>query len=80
MQSHGGTLEFGMIEEARVLEHSGPGLAFLRWGSHVKQLTLFVILLNVLVVPWGLASDGRLDRVVLGDRAAAGQGAGARRS
>jgi formate hydrogenlyase subunit 4/hydrogenase-4 membrane subunit HyfE len=64
VQSHGGTLEFGMIEEARVLEHSGPGLAFLRWGSHVKQLTLYVILLNVLVVPWGLAGDGRLDHVV----------------
>jgi formate hydrogenlyase subunit 4/hydrogenase-4 membrane subunit HyfE len=64
VQSHGGTLEFGMIEEARVLEHSGPGLAFLRWGSHVKQLTLYVILLNVLVVPWGLANDGRLDHVV----------------
>jgi formate hydrogenlyase subunit 4/hydrogenase-4 membrane subunit HyfE len=63
VQSHGGTLEFGMIEEARVLEHSGPGLAFLRWGAHVKQLTLYVILLNVLVVPWGLAGDGRLDHV-----------------
>jgi formate hydrogenlyase subunit 4/hydrogenase-4 membrane subunit HyfE len=63
VQSHGGTLEFGMIEEARVLEHSGPGLALLRWGSHVKQLTLYVILLNVLVVPWGLAADGRLDHV-----------------
>ena len=47
-QSHGGTLEFGMIEEARTLEHSGPGLAFLRWGSSVKQLVLFVILANVL--------------------------------
>jgi formate hydrogenlyase subunit 4/hydrogenase-4 membrane subunit HyfE len=65
VQNHGSTLEFGMIEEARVLEHSGPGLAFLRWGSHVKQLTLYVILLNILVVPWGLAPDGRLDRVVV---------------
>ena len=65
VQSHGGTLELGMIEEARVLEHSGPGLAFLRWGSHVKQLVLFTILLNVLVVPWGLASDGRLDHVAI---------------
>ncbi|MGD9695048.1 MAG: NADH-quinone oxidoreductase subunit H [Thermoleophilia bacterium] len=58
VQSHGGTLEFGMIEEGRVLEHSGPGLAFLRWGSSVKQLTLFTIFLNVLVAPWGLAADG----------------------
>ena len=65
VQSHGGTLEFGMIEEARVLEHSGPGLAFLRWGSHVKQLVLYVILVNVLVAPWGLAASGKLDVVAL---------------
>jgi formate hydrogenlyase subunit 4 len=65
VQSHGGTLEFGMIEEGRVLEHSGPGLAFLRWGSHVKQLVLYVIFANVLVVPWGLADSGALDKVGL---------------
>jgi formate hydrogenlyase subunit 4/hydrogenase-4 membrane subunit HyfE len=65
VQSHGSTLEFGMIEEGRVLEHSGPGLAFLRWGSHVKQLVLYVILLNVILVPWGLAGSGRLDSVAL---------------
>jgi formate hydrogenlyase subunit 4 len=63
--SHGSTLEFGMIEDGRVLEHSGPGLAFLRWGSSVKQLVLFTIFANILVAPWGLASSGRLDRVAL---------------
>jgi formate hydrogenlyase subunit 4/hydrogenase-4 membrane subunit HyfE len=63
-QSHGGTLELGMIEEARTLEHSGPGLALLRWGASVKQLVLFVILGNVFLVPWGLAGDGRLDHVL----------------
>lgn len=65
VQSHGSTLEFGMIEEGRLLEHSGPGLAFLRWGSAVKQLVLFTILANVLVAPWGLASSGRVDAVAL---------------
>jgi formate hydrogenlyase subunit 4/hydrogenase-4 membrane subunit HyfE len=65
VENHGGTLEFGQIEEARVVEHSGPGLAFLRWGSNVKQLLLFTIFMNVLVVPWGLASSGRLDVVAL---------------
>ena len=65
VQSHGSTLEFGMIEEGRVLEHSGPGLAFLRWGSSVKQLALYVILLDVLVAPWGLAGTHRLGDVVL---------------
>jgi formate hydrogenlyase subunit 4/hydrogenase-4 membrane subunit HyfE len=65
VESHGGTLEFGMIEEARTLEHSGPGFALLRWGSSVKQLILYVILLDVLVAPWGLAGDGRLDRILI---------------
>jgi formate hydrogenlyase subunit 4/hydrogenase-4 membrane subunit HyfE len=65
IESHGSTLEFGMIEEARTLEHSGPGFALLRWGSTMKQLILFVIFLNVLVAPWGLASDHRLDHVLL---------------
>ncbi len=65
VESHGGTLEFGMIEQARTLEHSGPGLALLRWGSAMKQLILFTILANVLVVPWGLAADSRLDHVLI---------------
>jgi formate hydrogenlyase subunit 4 len=51
--SHGSTLEFGQIEEGRIAEHSGPGLAFLRWGSAVKQLVLYTIFANVLVAPWG---------------------------
>jgi formate hydrogenlyase subunit 4/hydrogenase-4 membrane subunit HyfE len=65
LENHGATLEFGMIEEARVIEHSGPGLALLRWGSSMKQLILYVIFVNVFVVPWGLAADARLGDVVL---------------
>jgi formate hydrogenlyase subunit 4/hydrogenase-4 membrane subunit HyfE len=65
VENHGGTLEFGQIEEARVVEHSGPGLAFLRWGSHVKQLLLFTIFMNVLVVPWGMSSSGSLGSVLV---------------
>lgn len=65
VEGHGSTLEFGQIDEARVTEHSGSGLAFLRWGSSVKQLLLFTVFMNVLVVPWGLASSGRLGSVVL---------------
>jgi formate hydrogenlyase subunit 4/hydrogenase-4 membrane subunit HyfE len=65
VENHGGTLEFGQLEEGRVAEYSGPGLAFLRWGSSVKQLLLFTIFMNVLVVPWGLASSGRLGVVLL---------------
>ena len=65
VENHGGTLEFGQIEEGRIAEHSGPGLAFLRWGSSIKQLLLYTIFMNVLVVPWGMASSGRLDVVAL---------------
>jgi formate hydrogenlyase subunit 4/hydrogenase-4 membrane subunit HyfE len=64
LESHGGTLEFGLIEEGRTFEHSGPGLALLRWGSSAKQLILFTILMNVFLVPWGLADDARLDHVL----------------
>jgi formate hydrogenlyase subunit 4/hydrogenase-4 membrane subunit HyfE len=64
VENHGSTLEFGQIEEGRVAEHSGPGLAFLRWGSSVKQLLLFTIFMNVLVAPWGLASSGHLGVVL----------------
>ncbi len=63
--SHGGTLELGQIDEGRIAEHSGPGLAFLRWGSSAKQLVLYTIFANVLLAPWGLASSGRLDDVAL---------------
>ncbi|MGH3050433.1 MAG: NADH-quinone oxidoreductase subunit H, partial [Gaiellaceae bacterium] len=65
LENHGSTLEFGMIEEARTLEHSGPGFALLKWGSSMKQLILFVLLANVFAVPWGLAHDSRLDHVLI---------------
>jgi formate hydrogenlyase subunit 4/hydrogenase-4 membrane subunit HyfE len=65
VESHGSTLEFGQIEQGRVVEHSGPGLAFLRWGSSVKQLVLYTIFANVLLVPWGLAGSGGLGVVLL---------------
>lgn len=64
IENHGSTLEFGKIEEGRISEFSGPGLAFLRWGSSVKQLLFYTILMNVLVVPWGMASSGHLGVVL----------------
>lgn len=56
VETHTGTTEFGMIEAGRSFEHSGPQLALLQWGSAAKQLVLYVILLNVFVAPWGMAS------------------------
>ena len=65
VETHTGTNEFGMIEEARSFEHSGPYFALLKWGSMLKQLILFTILADVFVVPWGLASSQRLGAVLL---------------
>jgi formate hydrogenlyase subunit 4 len=55
IESHGSTLEFGMIDDARLFEHSGPAMALFRWAAAMKQYLLYVVFLNVLVVPWGLA-------------------------
>ncbi|MGA8466636.1 MAG: NADH-quinone oxidoreductase subunit H, partial [Trebonia sp.] len=59
VETHTGTNEFGMIEEARSFEHSGPYFALLKWGSELKQLILFTILADVFLAPWGLASTQR---------------------
>ena len=56
VETHTGTTEFGMIESGRPFEYSGPDLALLQWGSAAKQFVLYVILLNVFVAPWGMAS------------------------
>jgi formate hydrogenlyase subunit 4 len=56
VETHTGTNEFGMIEEARAFEHSGPYFALLTWGSELKQLILYTILADVFLAPWGLAA------------------------
>ncbi|WP_416482580.1 respiratory chain complex I subunit 1 family protein [Streptomyces sp. CL12] len=65
VETHTGTNEFGMIEEARSFEHSGPYLALLKWGSACKQLILYTILIDVFLAPWGLASTTRIHSVAL---------------
>jgi formate hydrogenlyase subunit 4 len=65
VETHASTLEFGMIDEARTLEHSGPPFALLKWGSAMKQLILYVILINVFAAPWGLAGSRQLGPVLL---------------
>ena len=65
VETHAGANEFGMIEEARSFEHSGPYFALLTWGSMLKQFILFTILANVFLAPWGLASTQRLGAVLL---------------
>ena len=65
VETHSGTNEFGMIDEARAFEHSGPYFALLKWGSELKQLILYTILINVFVAPWGLASTQQVGSVLL---------------
>ena len=65
VETHTGTTEFGMIETGRSFEHSGPDLAMLHWGSATKQMVLFVILLNVFIAPWGMASTRTLPAIGL---------------
>lgn len=51
-------IEVYMIEEARILEYSGPLLALLRWASMMKQFILYTIFCNVLLLPWALSYRG----------------------
>lgn len=51
-------IEVYMIEEARILEYSGPLLALLKWASMMKQFILYTIFCNVLLIPWGLSREG----------------------
>ncbi len=51
-------IEVYMIDEARILEYSGPLLALLKWASMMKQFILYTIFCNVLVIPWGLSHQG----------------------
>lgn len=65
VETHTGTNEFGMIETARAFEHSGPYFALLTWGSAMKQLILYTVLINVFVAPWGLAPTQELGAVLV---------------
>ncbi|MHB1969575.1 MAG: respiratory chain complex I subunit 1 family protein [Acidimicrobiales bacterium] len=64
VETHSGTLEFGMIDEGRLLEHSGAPFALLKWGSAMKQLILYTILIDVFLAPWGLAVTQALGPVL----------------
>ncbi|HVX69607.1 MAG TPA: NADH-quinone oxidoreductase subunit H [Mycobacteriales bacterium] len=65
IEGHHGTNEFGFIDEGKPFEHSGPYYALLKWGSHIKQMVLYTIFLDVFLVPWGLAGTGSPGHVVL---------------
>jgi formate hydrogenlyase subunit 4 len=60
-----GTFELAMIEKSKSLEYSGRGAALMKWAGAMKLLVLMIVFLNVLVTPWGLASDVSLGAVLL---------------
>ncbi len=51
-----GLMEFGMLEDGRIFEHSGRPLGVLRWNGWMKQFLLFSVFLNVFLIPWGMAA------------------------
>ena len=55
-------IEVYMIDEARILEYSGPLLALLRWASMMKQFILYTIFCNVLLLPVGAVVSGDRSR------------------
>ena len=60
-----GHFELAMIDESKSLEYSGRGFALMKWGGQMKFFVLLCIFLNVLVAPWGLASEQSLGAVLV---------------
>lgn len=65
IESSSATIEFGMIDDARLFEHSGPEMGLFKWASSMKQFVLYTIFINVLLLPQGLSNDGSLASVAL---------------
>jgi formate hydrogenlyase subunit 4 len=57
VDSPSGQFELAMIDRSKSLEYSGRGAALIKWAGAMKFFVLICIFLNVLVVPWGLASE-----------------------
>ena len=60
-----GHFELAMIDESKSLEYSGPSFALMKWGGQMKFFVLICIFLNVVVAPWGLASEQSLAAVLI---------------
>jgi formate hydrogenlyase subunit 4 len=60
-----GHFELAMIDESKSLEYSGRGMALMKWGGYMKMFVLICIFINVLVTPWGLASELSLGAVLI---------------
>ena len=65
VDSPSGHFELAMIEESKALEYSGRGAALMKWGGQMKLFVLMCVFLNVLVTPWGLATEQQIPDVLL---------------
>jgi formate hydrogenlyase subunit 4 len=65
VDSPSGYFELAMVDASKSLEYSGRGAALIKWGGEMKFFVLLIIFLNVLVTPWGLASDQSMGGVLL---------------
>lgn len=65
VEAHHATGELGFIDEGKPFEHSGPYDAILTWAGHIKQMVLYVIFLDIFVVPWGLDGSHTMGRLFL---------------
>jgi formate hydrogenlyase subunit 4 len=52
-----GLMEFGMLDDGKVMEHSGKLLALSRWGGYMKQFMLMSVFLNVFAIPWWMSGN-----------------------
>lgn len=51
-----GLMELGMLDDAKVMEHSGRLLAMSTWGGYMKQFMLMSVFLNVFLLPWWMST------------------------
>jgi formate hydrogenlyase subunit 4 len=65
VDSPSGNFELAMIDHSKGLEYSGRGAALMKWAGAMKFFVLNCVFLNVLVVPWGLASGTDVEGVLL---------------
>jgi formate hydrogenlyase subunit 4 len=56
-----GLMEFGMLEDGRIFEHSGRLLGILRWNGWMNQFLLYSVFLNVFLIPWGMSAQPSLE-------------------
>lgn len=57
VDSPSGKVEIAMIGHSKSLEYAGTSAALMKWAGAMKMMVLAIVFLNVLITPWGLATD-----------------------